>query len=256
MPLYPFTSTALADKVAFVTGADTSVGRACAVAYAKAGAKIALIGRRMEGLRETADDLELVRGESHILQVDMEDPRGIESAVKQTVARFSGLDLVVQTPTLPGSPAGSVTSLSLDEIDEYLGIEVRSATLLTRAVLPVLQMSEGGLILYMVGKDSTRPTASRAITAANEAAIVNLSRSIALDYAQDGIRSNVIGLGYVDTDDRFNSSVLREVVQREQPLPGAIQPAEVAALSVFLATDMARMITGQLIAVDGGLSIG
>ena len=156
------------------------------------------------------------------------------------------------------SPEGSVTDITEADWDECLDINLKSVFLCAKIVIPVMTTAGGGCILNTAGTFGIRAAKNKAAYSVAKAGVINLTRSIALDYARDCIRCNVICPGYVDTplNQGFPPAERDAFLAQYQPLPGLISAADVAEMAVYLASDAARMITGQVFVIDGGQQAG
>ena len=241
------------NKTVFVTGAGSGIGRACALAFANAGAHVAVTGRTLAKCQAVADAI----GANAIpIPCDTSKSDDVQHAIAQTVLQFGGLDVVVHSAGI--SPAGRVTDISEDEWHECLSVDLTSGFLLAKYAIPHLQARGGGVILNVAGTFGVRAATGKAAYAAAKSGLINLSRSVALDYARDGIRCNAICPGYVDTplNAAFDVAARDAFLERYQPLPGMVSAEEVAALALYLASDAARMITGQALLIDAGQQAG
>jgi 3-oxoacyl-[acyl-carrier protein] reductase len=246
----------LTRKVAIVTGGGSGIGRASALALAAAGARVVVANRTLSKAEAVAAEIAAAGGEALALGVQVERGADVQRMISETVARFGGVDLLFNNAGI--SPSGSVTEISEDEWDECLNIDLKSVFLGAKYAIPQMIQRGGGVILSNAGTFGIRAAKGKAAYSAAKAGVINLTRAIALDHARDGIRCNVICPGYVDTpltagvpDDARD-----EFLGRYQPLPGVIQADEIAQLAVYLASDAARMVTGQTFVLDGGQQAG
>jgi NAD(P)-dependent dehydrogenase (short-subunit alcohol dehydrogenase family) len=246
----------LPGKVGLVTGGGSGIGRAIALGLAAAGAAVAVVGRRPAPLAAVVAEIQAAGGEALAIPADVSRSSDVAQAVAATASTFGGLDILVNNAGF--SPSGRITDITEADWDECLAVNLRSVFLAARAAVPLLQQRRGGVILSVAGTFGLRAAAHKAAYSTAKAGVINLTRAIALDYGPENIRCNVICPGYVDTPltagvppadrDAFLAAT--------QPLPGVIQPAEIAALAVYLASDAARMVTGQVFVVDGGQQAG
>ncbi|BCX03078.1 MAG: short-chain dehydrogenase [Candidatus Roseilinea sp.] len=240
------------DKVVFVTGGGSGIGRACALAFAARGACVAVVGRTRSKCEAVARKL----GE-HALPITADVARSVEvqQAIAHTVERFGRLDVVLHSAGI--SPSGRVTDISEEEWDTCIATDLTSAFLIAKYAIPHLR-TRGGVILNVAGTFGIRAATGKAAYSAAKAGLINLSRSIALDYAREGIRCNAICPGYVDTPltAGVDPAARDAFLDRFQPLRGVVSTDEVAALAVYLASDAAKMMTGQVFVIDGGQQAG
>lgn len=243
------------DKVVIVTGAGSGIGAASAVAFAAAGAGVVCAGRTLDSVRRTAAGIVQAGGAAQAVQTDVSDDASVRNMVSAAIGHFGRIDVLFNNAGI--SPSGRVTDIDEAQWDECLDVNLKGVFLASRHVIPHMR-SRGGVILNTAGTFGLRPSTSKAAYAAAKAGVINLSRSIALDYARENIRCNAICPGFVDTPltASLGDSERDAFLERSQPLPGLIQPQDVAQLALWLASDAARMITGQAFIIDAGQQAG
>lgn len=248
------TADMFTNQVVLVTGAGSGIGRACASALAAAGAKVVVAGRTQAKLDTVVAEIAATGGRAVAVDGDVSQGTDVARMVDTAIRMFGRLDCVVCSAGI--SPVGRVTDISEAEWDECIAIDLRSVFLAAKYAIPA--MSQGGVIINVAGTLGIRPCRNKAAYAAAKAGVINLTRAIALDYAPDGIRCNVICPGYIDTP--LNAGFAPDdrdlFLAESQPLAGLIQPDEVAAMALYLASDAARMVTGQVFVIDGGQQAG
>jgi len=246
----------LAAKVAIVTGGGSGIGQAACLAFAREDAQVVVANRTLNKAQAVTAQIEAAGGQALAVQADVSRSADIKALIAATVARFGGLDILFNNAGI--SPVGTVTEISEEDWDECLNIDLKSIFLGAKYAIPELIKRGGGVILNSVGTFGIRPVRGKAAYAAAKGGAVNLTRAIALDYARDGIRCNAICPGYIDTplNDSFPVAERDQFLEHYQPLRGLIQAEEVAQMAVYLASDAARMLTGQLFVIDGGQQAG
>lgn len=246
----------LTGKIAIITGGSSGIGRASCLAFARAGAQVVVAGRTLAKAAAVAAEIIVSGGTAVAVRADVSQGPEVQRMIAMAVERFGGLDILFNNAGI--SPAGSVTDISEEEWDECIAIDLRSVFLGAKYAIPELRKRGGGVILNTAGTLGMRACRDKAAYAAAKAGVINLTRSIALDYACDNIRCNAICPGFVETPltTGIDPAARDLFLDRYQPLPGMIQADEVASLAVYLATDAARMITGQTFVIDGGQQAG
>ncbi|MFN3981944.1 MAG: SDR family NAD(P)-dependent oxidoreductase, partial [Caldilinea sp.] len=202
------------------------------------------------------EDIRRYDGQGLAVPADVSRSDEVAAAMETLVAAFGGLDILVNNAGF--SPSGRVTDISEEEWDACLAVNLRSVFLGARAAIPHMQQRGAGVILNVAGTFGLRAAANKAAYSTAKAGVINLTRAIALDYGSERIRCNVICPGYVDTPLTADVAPADRdaFLAATQPLPGVIQAKDVAALAVYLASDAAAMITGQVFVIDGGQQAG
>ncbi|MEZ0362375.1 SDR family NAD(P)-dependent oxidoreductase [Mycobacterium sp. pUA109] len=231
---------------AVVTGAGNGIGQAISQQLAAAGADVIVVDRDAEAARGTADTIG-----GRAVVCDVSDER----SVAELAAAVDSVDVLVNN-------AGIWRSATLDDstvadIDAVLGTNVRGTWLVTRALAPKFGPA-GGTIVNLASVLATVGGAGRGIYPASKAALVALTKQMALEYAGRKLRVNAVGPGLVLTEGtagEFGDAGLRDAIGAAMPLGRLGKPDDIAAAVAFLASDAAAYITGQVLYVDGGLAI-
>ena len=251
--------TRLAGKTALITGGGTGIGRACAVLFAREGAKVAVAGRRAEPLAAVATELSGAGNQAFAVTCDVTKSAEVERAVQSVVARFGRLDVVVNN-------AGAVLAATAEETseadwDHLLGVNLKGTFLVSRAVLPELRKVGGGVIIDIGSVLGLVGMKQRAAYAAAKGGVTLLTKVMALDHAHEGIRINCICPSLVETEliRELFSVVPDPEAQRRQriaqiPLGRLGRPEDVAQLALFLASEESSWLTAAALPLDGGLT--
>jgi NAD(P)-dependent dehydrogenase (short-subunit alcohol dehydrogenase family) len=244
----------LKGKIAIVTGAGSGIGRACALALAREGAKVSLVGRRKTLLEEVAREI----GESAlVLTADISKKNEIVRVVKHTVARFGGLNVLLNDAGV--LHIGTAEQITEEEWDETFNINVRALWLLSRAVLPEMRKAGGGSIINMASVLGINGARNRASYAPSKGAVVLLTKCMAIDHGHEHIRVNAICPSFVETE--LTAAVISQAPDPKlarserisvHPIGRLGQPEDIAGLAVYLASDESSWVTGAAFPVDGG----
>jgi NAD(P)-dependent dehydrogenase (short-subunit alcohol dehydrogenase family) len=262
----------LQDKVVLVTGAGSvgpgwGNGRAIAVRLVQEGAKVMALDRDPERLAETLERAHAVQdthgGEIASMSCDVTDTASVHAAVQATLARFGRIDVLVNN--VGGSAAGGPVEMSEEVWDTQIDHNLTSVFLMCKHVLPAMAQQGTGAVVNISSTSGIRWTGSAQVAyAATKAAVIQLSRVVAVQYAKQGIRVNTVVPGQLHTPmvdvrlakQRTGGDVQTLLTQRQAriPLPFMGDGQDTANAVLFLASDEARFITGTEIIVDGGMS--
>lgn len=242
-------------KVAFVTGAASGIGRATAVAFASEGARVAILDRTEDGLRDTADAIRNAGGEVLVIACDVSKPEQVEAAVARTVETFGRLDVAFNNAGVENK-AAPVAEIELDEWDRILDINLRGTFICMKHELAQMVRQGSGVVINTSSGAGVRGVAGGAAYAASKHAIIGLTKSAALDYAKLNIRVNAILPGNIETPmmDRFTGGDIQKAIDLE-PVGRLGKPEEIADAVLWMSADLGAFVTGAAISVDGGWSL-
>jgi NAD(P)-dependent dehydrogenase (short-subunit alcohol dehydrogenase family) len=254
------TEALLRDKVAVVTGAASGIGREISRVLSTAGAKIVVVDRDRTGLEETCSSIE--NGEALPLIVDLMEDGADEGIVERAVGTFGGLDVLVNCAgVFPTSPA---LKLANEEWDHVLGINLRAPFLCSRAAARWMEGERRpGNIVNIASAAGTIARPGIAHYAASKAALIMLTKVLAIEWAEHDIRVNAVAPGLVETPGVTQGLLDTEGGRQEHlrkldkiPMARAGEPREIAEAVLFLASDNSSFVTGHTLYVDGGYSAG
>ena len=243
------------DKVALVTGAASGIGRATAVAFAAEGARVAILDRTEEALRQTADAIRELGGEVLIISGDVSVPEQVESAITRTVTTFGRLDIAFNNAGVENK-AAPLAEITLEEWDRILDINLRGTFLCMKYEIGQMLKQGGGVVVNTSSGAGIRGVAGGSSYAASKHAIIGMTKSAALDYAKSNIRVNAILPGDIETPmmDRFTNGDIQKAIDLE-PVGRLGKPEEIAEAVLWMSSDLGAFITGASISVDGGWSL-
>ena len=246
-------------RVVVVTGAGHGIGRASALRFASEGASVAIVDLRGDQANAVADECVAAGGRARAYEADVSDPDQVTTVVGQVMDDFGGVDILHSNAGR--LRAGTVLETDLEEWNQTLSVNVTSMYLVVRTIVPIMRERGRGAIVTTGSISGIFGEPALSAYTASKAAVVNLTRSIAIDYAKAGIRVNCVCPGWVDTGfndpqfahDALSEADIEELIERTVPMGRQGLPEEMAAAVAFLASDDASYITGQILLVDGGL---
>ncbi len=240
--------------VVLITGALTGIGHATARAFAQEGARIVVSGRRDEAGQALAKELRALGAEAEYVQADVRHEDDVRNLVDQTVARFGQLDVAVNNAGTEGK-TGPVTEQSADSYSATFDTNVLGTLLSLKHELRVMLPQGHGSIVNLSSTLGHTGARGASVYSASKHAVEGLTKSAALEAAGSGVRVNAVAPGPVDTEmlSRFTGTADRKAgLVAGVPLKRMGRPEEIAQTIVFLASDKAPFLTGQVVGVDGG----
>ena len=250
----------LAGKVAIITGAGSGIGRAMALLFAREGATVVAAGRTPASIEETVAMIRAETGwEAVAVAADVAIPADVKRMVRETVARFGRIDILCNNAGIGSSK--DVVAVEPDEWDRVFAVNVRGVYLGCKYALPHMLAQGGGSIINTASVLALVGAPERAAYCASKGAVVALTRQIAVEYADRGIRCNCLCPTTVDTPwvdrllaDAPDPVARRRALEERQPMGRLATAEDVAAAALYLASDDAAFVTGTAMVIDGGLS--
>ncbi|MCM5557593.1 SDR family NAD(P)-dependent oxidoreductase [Pleomorphomonas sp. JP5] len=248
----------LAGKVALITGAGSGIGAVTAEAFAREGARLALIGRTADKLEAVAERIRRAGGEALPIVADVADEAAVDAAVGKVVTSLGGLDIAFNNAGVLGTMA-PLADMAASDFDAILATNLRGVWLMARAeVRAMLAAGTQGAILNTSSFVARAASAGTTAYAASKAGVDALTRALALEVGGNGIRVNAIAPGVIETE-MFNGSGVpddfRQALAGHAALKRLGQPDDIAAAALWLVSDQAAFVTGQSFLIDGGFAI-
>ena len=245
-------------KVAFVTGATSGIGRATALAFAKAGAAVTVADVSEEGNLQTARLIEEAGGRVLAVRCDVSKSEDVKAALDRTIQTFGKLDFAFNNAGIE-QPVAPVSEIEDEDFDRLVAINLRGMFLCLKHQVPLLLRNGGGAIVNTSSGAGVKGIAGQAAYAATKHAVIGMTKSAALDYAKDGVRINAVCPGIIDTPmmQRFTGGTpegLARVIAQE-PVGRMGKSEEIAAAVLYLCSDMAAFVIGHAMVVDGGQTV-
>jgi NAD(P)-dependent dehydrogenase (short-subunit alcohol dehydrogenase family) len=244
--------------VVLITGALTGIGRATALAFAKEGAHVVASGRREAEGKALEAELRSLGTEAAFIRADVRREDDVRGLIDQIVTRFGRIDAAVNAAGTEGQP-GPVVDQTAESYAATFETNVLGTLLSMKHELRVMQPQGRGSIVNISSTYGHEGAAGASVYAASKHAVEGLTKSAALEGAKSGVRINAVAPGPTDTGmlNRFTGSSERKAaLTKTVPLGRVGDPAEIARAAIFLASDNASFITGQILAADGGKSAG
>lgn len=242
-------------RVALITGASQGIGRACAVALAKAGAQVALAARNTTKLAEVAAEIETAGGKAMPFEMNLASEDSIKAATKAVLAQYGKIEILVNNGGITRD--NLMLRMKLADWNAVLQTNLTGAFLLTQAASSSMLKARWGRIINISSVVAETGQAGQANYAASKAGLIGLTMSLARELASRNITVNAVAPGYISTpmtdvlNDQQRTAMLTQI-----PLDRAGTPEDVAGAVVFLASDHASYITGHVLDVNGGMHMG
>lgn len=245
-------------KVAFVTGATSGIGQACAIAFANAGARVVCVGRKEEALRDVEQKIREAGAEVLTIRANLAEVNEAQQAIERAVQAFGGIDVLVNAAGHLSS--GTIENTSLESWDDMMNVNVRAPFQLMQMALPSL-IERRGNIVNVSSVTGLRAFPGVLAYCVSKAALDQLTRCSALELAAKGVRVNAVNPGVVVTEIHKRGGMNDEAYaaflehsKTTHPIGRTGRPEEIASLVLYLASEKASWITGATYSIDGGRS--
>ncbi|MBW2212062.1 MAG: 3-oxoacyl-ACP reductase FabG [Deltaproteobacteria bacterium] len=245
----------LAGKIAVVTGGSRGIGRATSVALAEAGAHVLVNYRSNEAAaKETLALIEKVGGQGELLGFDVADPESVDRGIKDAIKRHGRIDILVNNAGI--SIDQLLLRVSQKDLDLTWATNVNGPIYCAKACIRPMMKKRWGRIINLSSVVGESGNAGQVVYSSSKAALLGLTRTLAREYASRGITVNAVAPGFIETDMTADlPDAGRQSIVDQTPLGRIGRPEEVAAAVVFLASEEASYITGQVVRVNGGMHV-
>jgi 3-oxoacyl-[acyl-carrier protein] reductase len=242
----------LTNQIAVVTGAGRGIGRAIALKFAAEGADVACISRTQENSEKVASEIRALGRKAWAHAVDVADAGAVNAAAEKILTECGRVDILVNNAGVTRD--NLLMRMSEAEWDAVLDTNLKGAFLFTKAFSRALLKQRSGRIINVASVIGLTGNAGQCNYAASKAGLIGFTKSVAREMASRGITVNVLAPGFIETDMTAGlNEDLRANVLKQIPLGSFGQPDDIAGVAVFLAGPASRYITGQVLAVDGGM---
>jgi NAD(P)-dependent dehydrogenase (short-subunit alcohol dehydrogenase family) len=250
----------LKNRIVVVTGSGSGIGRACAIESAAEGAKVVVADINLKGAEETVTQIIANKGTAVAFKTDVADPESVKKLVAFTIKTYLKIDALINNAAIQVNK--TVEDITFEEWNLQIGINVGGIFLCSKYFLPYLRMTKGNIVsMSSVNGYFVEPMCAGYCT--TKAAIIGMTKAMAIDHGHEGIRVNCICPGYIDAglaEGYFQSQADPAKARVEAGKLHALwrigKPEEVAKVAVFLASDDASFMTGAAVVVDGGFGSG
>ena len=246
-------SVDLTGQVALVTGASQGLGRAAAVELGRAGARVACVARNVEKLAETVQLIVDAGGEAEAMSCDVTSTESVEAVMEQTLEKWEKIDILVNNAGITRDTL--LPRMTDEEFDDVIATNLKGAFLFTRAATQRMLRARYGRVINMSSVSGISGNAGQTNYSASKAGLIGMTRSLSRELAKRNITVNAIAPGFIETDmTTVLGELVIEEVTKQIPMRRMGQPADIAAMVLFLASEGAAYVTGQVLVVDGGLT--
>src|SRR5437868_4528597 len=242
----------LANQIAVVTGAGRGIGRGIALRFASAGADVVCVSRTAENSEKVATEIRALGRKAWAHAVDVADGAGVAAAGEKILAEAGKVDILVNNAGITRD--GLIMRMTEADWDTVLDTNLKGAFLFTKAFARTFARQRSGRIINVASVIGLMGNAGQSNYAASKSALFGFTKSIARELGSRGITANVLAPGFIQTD--MTSGITEEMragILKQVPLGNFGQPEDIANAALFLAGPGARYITGQILAVDGGM---
>ncbi|HEY1807105.1 MAG TPA: 3-oxoacyl-[acyl-carrier-protein] reductase [Acidobacteriaceae bacterium] len=245
----------LEGRTALVTGASQGIGRACALALAKAGARVGVAARNEDKLNQVAAEIASLGGAAAVFTLDLASEDSIKACAKAAIAHFGSVEILVNNAGITRDTLA--LRMKRSDWDDVLQTNLTGTFLMTQAMLSPMLRARWGRIINITSVVGETGQAGQANYAASKAGLIGLTKSLARELASRSITANAVAPGYIETamtavlDEKQRGSMLAQI-----PLGRAGTDADIAGAVCFLASEEAAYITGHVLDVNGGMYMG
>ncbi len=242
----------MSQRIAFVTGASRGIGRACALALARAGHDVAVAARNLDKLEETAAEIRALERRAFVAALDLAQPASIQEALSRTAKEFGRVDILVNNAAV--TKDGLALRMKREDFESVIATNLNGAFFACQQAMPGMLRERWGRIINIASVVGQSGNPGQSNYVASKAGLIGLTKALAQEIASRNVTVNAIAPGFIDTDmTAVLSQELRDAMLARIPLKRFGTADDVAAAVRFLASDEAGYITGHVLNVNGGL---
>jgi len=248
----------LTGKIALITGASRGIGEAIAVAYAQSGAKVVLASRKQAGLESVAQRIREAGGEALPLAAHTGDQGAVTALVEEALSTYGKIDVVVNNAAT-NPHFGPILTAEESHWDKILDVNLKGYFRVIKACVESMQAHGGGKVINMASVAGLEPEPMMGVYSISKAAVLMLTKALAVELAPFNIQVNALAPGFVKT--KFTSALwqnpqINDAIIKQVPQKRMAEPEEIAGLAVYLASPASSFVTGSIFSIDGGLLVG
>jgi 3-oxoacyl-[acyl-carrier protein] reductase len=260
-------NTGLHGKVVIITGASRGIGKAIAYAFANEGARLVLCARSEEQLVQVQSEIkDKFHTEVFIVKANISRLNDIKRVVSKTVSKFKRIDVLVNNAG--GAFVGGIFQMTDEELENHINLKLVGYIRTAREVIPFMQQQGGGKIINIIGTAGKEPTPTMMVPGITNSALLNFTKSLALELAKDNITVNAVNPGSTETPltetilgslaviQTKTPDEIRQAITSANPFGRLALPEDIAAAVIFFASETSAYVSGISINVDGGMSRG
>ena len=247
----------LTDRVVIITGGSRGIGRAMALAFAEAGARVVVASRKQEGVDAVAAEIESRGGKVLAIATHLGNEEAVADLVERTVEAFGGVDIAINNAAT-NPHFGPILTATTALWDKILEVNLRGAFFLCQQVAPIMEERGGGVIVNVVSTAGIRPSLGLGIYSISKAGLIMMTKVLAMELGPSKIRVNAIAPGVIKT--RFSralweSDAIAQAVRDATPLGRLGEPGDVVGAALFLASPLSDYVNGEILVIDGGMRV-
>lgn len=248
----------LSGKVALITGASRGIGEAVALAYSQAGAMVVLASRRQGDLDGVAKRIHEAGGDALSVAAHTGDAEAVSFLVEKAISKFGGIDIVVNNAAT-NPHFGHILTSEDSHWDKILDVNVKGYFRVVKACVESMKTRGGGKVINMASVAGLEPEPMMGVYSVSKAAVLMLTKVLAVELAQFNIQVNAIAPGFVKT--KFSSALwqnptIHAAIVKSIPQKRMAEPEEITGLAVYLASSASSFVTGSIFSIDGGQLVG
>jgi NAD(P)-dependent dehydrogenase (short-subunit alcohol dehydrogenase family) len=245
-------------KVALITGASRGIGEAIAMAYAQAGAKVVLASRKQEGLDAVAQKIEAAGGQALPIAAHTGSPEAVQALVDRAIESYGGIDVVVNNAAT-NPHFGPLLTSEASHWDKIMEVNVKGYFWLCQAAARQMQaQGEGGKLINVASIAGLAPGAMMGIYSISKAAVIMMTRSLAVELGADNIQVNALAPGFIKTKFSralWDNPAIHDGLVGRTPAGRMAEPEELTGIALYLASPASNFTTGSVFTIDGGYTL-